>query len=181
MRSRLTYDDIERLEAGARGAKAHRRAAGTLATWADERHPDDEVSPADLLSAAAWHLEQAGDTDTALDLYRRAVAADGTTTPGAPCLLAAALFTASRPEEARQVADDLRRSGPRLVDIAGMAEVFEMTGDLQQAHRWAAMGLTRLDMAAGTELPQDYEVEELLNVRRRVREALGFPPDELDS
>ena len=83
-------------------------------------------------------------------------------------------------DEAREVADDLRRSDPRIVDIAHMAEVFELHGDLKQAHRWVAMGVTRLDLAAGSELPEDYEVEVLLNARRRVRQALGFPPDDLD-
>ena len=180
VRTWLTADDIERLEAVARTPAAHRQAAAELTAWAAEEHPDDEVSPADLVSAAAWHLEQAGDTEPALTMYRRAVAAEGTTTPDARCLLHAALITAGQLDEAREVADDLRRSGPRIVDIAHMAEVFELHGDLKQAHRWVAMGVTRLDLAAGSELPEDYEVEVLLNARRRVRQALGFPPDNLD-
>jgi hypothetical protein len=92
VRTWLSYDDVEGLEAAARTPAAHRQAAAELTAWATEQHPDDEVSPADLLSAAAWHLQQAGDTEPALELYRRAVAAEGTTTPDARCLLSAALL-----------------------------------------------------------------------------------------
>jgi tetratricopeptide (TPR) repeat protein len=176
----MTFDDIERLEAVARTPPAHRQAAAELSSCAEERSPDDEVSPADLLSAAAWHLEQAGDTEAALGMYRRAVAADGTTTPDARCLLSATLLAAGQLDEARQVADDLRRSSPRIGDFASMAEVFEMAGDLKEGHRWVAMGINRLDLSSGSEFPEEYEVDVLLNVRRRIRRALGFPPDELD-
>ena len=178
MRDWLTFDDIERLEASARTLKAHRRAAATLTGWAQESNPDDEVTPADLLSAAAWHLEQAGDTDASLDLYRRAVSAHGTTTPDARSLLHAALLATGRHEEARRVADDFRRSRPRIADFADMAENFELNGDLEQAHRWAEMGASRLEQ--GVEEDDDVAVISLLNVRRSVRQELGYPPDELD-
>jgi tetratricopeptide (TPR) repeat protein len=181
MRGALNFDDIEHLEVSARTPKAHRRAAAMLAEWAAETNRDDEVTPADLLSAAGWHLDQAGDTEAALDLYRRAVAAEGTTTPDARCLLHAALLQAGRLDEARQVADDLRRARPRIIDFAAMAETFELVGDLQQAHRWAAMGVNRLDLTATVDAADDdYEIVTLLDTRRRIREALGFPPDELD-
>jgi hypothetical protein len=180
VRSRLTFDDIERLEVSARKPKAHREAAATLAEWAREPIRDEEVAPADLLSAAAWHLDQAGDTESALALHRQAVAAEGTTSPDARCLLHAALLAANRPEEARQVADDLRRSRPRIIDVAVMAENFELAGDLEQAHRWVGMGVSRLDLSDAVETAEDYELEYVLNARQRIRQALGFPPDELD-
>jgi tetratricopeptide (TPR) repeat protein len=181
MRGALNFDDIEQLEVSARTPKAHRRAAAMLAEWAAQMNRDDEVTSADLLSAAGWHLDQAGDTEAALDLYRRAVAAEGTTTPDARCLLHAALLRAGRLDEARQVADDLRRARPRIIDFAAMAETFELVGDLQQAHRWAAMGVNRLDLTATVDVADDdYEIVTLLDARRRIREALGFPPDELD-
>src|SRR3954451_15045415 len=62
VRNWLNFDDIEEFEASARTPKAHRRAAAKLSEWAAETNPDDEVTPADLLSAAGWHLDQAGDT-----------------------------------------------------------------------------------------------------------------------
>jgi tetratricopeptide (TPR) repeat protein len=180
VRERVTYVDIERLEASATTAATHREAATRLLGWADERRPDDEATQADLVSAAAWHLDQAGDVEGALDLHRRAVTAEGTTIPDARCMLAAALLDAGRPDEARQVAEELRRSGPRIVDIAGMAEVFELVGDLQQAHRWVAMGMSRLDVVGEADPLEDADVELLFDTRRRVRQALGFPPDEPD-
>ena len=180
MRNWLDFDDIEQLEASARTPKAHRQAAATLVEWAREPNRDDEVTPADLLSAAGWHLDQAGDTEAALAHHRQAVAAEGTTTPDARCLLHAALLVAGRTDEAGQVADDLRRSRPRIIDIAAMAETFELVGDLEHAHRWAAMGVNRLELNAAADTLDDYETLALLNVRRRIRQALGFPPDELD-
>ena len=180
VRSPLSFDDIERLEASARSPKAHRRAAATLVAWAQGSNPDDEVTPADLLSAAGWHLDQAGDTEAALALHRQAVAAEGTTTPDARCTLHAALLEAGRPDEARQVADDLRHARPRIIDLAAMAENFALVGDFEQAHRWAAMGVNRIDWDALADEADDYEVIGLLNIRRRIRRALGFPPDELD-
>ncbi len=180
VRHPLTEDDVERLENSARTPKAHRQAAATLTRWAEERHPDDEASPADLLAAAGWHLAQAGDTEESLALHRRAVTAEGTTTPSARALLHAALLDAGQHEEARQVATDLRRSGPRLVDITHMAETFELHGDLVQAHRWVEMGVSRLELAVDEDEPAEHDVEGLLSTRRRIRRDLGFPPDELD-
>lgn len=181
MRNPLTPDDIERLESFARTPQAHRKAAAQLATWAEEQHPDDQdVTPAELLSAAGWHLDQAGDSEAAIELYRRAVAVEGTTTPDARCMVHAALLEAGRRDEAHHVAEDLRRSGPHIVDIATMAETFELVGDLAEAHRWAAMGVSRLELDAGTDLVDDFDVTVLLNTRRRIRQALGFPPDDLD-
>ncbi|MGY2082378.1 hypothetical protein [Blastococcus sp. SYSU DS0539] len=64
--------------------------------------------------------------------------------------------------------------------MTDMAETYEMAGDLKQAHRWVAMGMSRLQLTPESDEPYDYEVEMLLDARSRVREALGFPPDELD-
>jgi hypothetical protein len=180
MRDPVTYDDIERLEATAGTPATHRDAAKRLLAWAEERNPRDEASPADLVSAAAWHLDQAGDEEAALDLHRRAVTAEGRTTPDARCMLVAALLDAGRADEAKQVAEDLRRAHPRVVDFAGMAEIFELSGDLKQANRWVAMGMSRLDLITDDDPLEDVDVEVLMNTRRRVRHALGFPPDEFD-
>ena len=180
MRKPLSFDDIEAIERR-RTPEAHRSAAAELLSWVEQRHPDDEVTPSDLLSSAAWHLGEAGDVEPSLDLYRRAVTAQGPANPDPRCLLHAALLEAGRTDEARQVADEVRRSRPGIGDIADMAENFELNGDLQQAHRWAEMGVTRLEL----ESPEDVDVDDvdvitLLNVRRSVREQLGYPPDELD-
>jgi hypothetical protein len=180
VRKPLTFEDIEAIERQ-RTPEAHRSAAAELLAWAEQRHPDDEVTPADLLSSAAWHLGQAGDIEPSLDLYRRAVAAEDTTKPDARCLLHAALLDAGQLDEARQVADDLRRSRPRILDCAAMAEAFEESGDLRQAHRWVEMGVTQLELDDAEDTDDDdSELIVLLNIRRKVRRQLGFPPDELD-
>jgi hypothetical protein len=178
VRDPVTYVDIEHLELSASTAETHREAAARLLEWAEERHLQDRATPADLVSAAAWHLDQAGDVEAALDLHRRAITVEGRTTPDARCMLVAALLDAGRPDEAKQVADELRRAGPRVVDFAGMAEIFELVGDLQQANRWAAMGMSRLDLIGEADPLEDVDVELLLDINRRVREKLGFPPDD---
>jgi len=181
VRDPLSFDDVERLEFWARTPRAHREAAAILLSWAEVEHPDDEeVTRAALISAAAWHLDRAGDTEQGLELHRRAVTEPGTTDPDARCLLHAALLTAGRADEAKQVADDVRRSTPSLQVCALMAENFELVGDLKQAHRWLAIGVNRLDLGDDDELGYDWETAYLLRARRRVRHALGYPPDELD-
>jgi hypothetical protein len=178
VRKALSFEDLEAIERQ-RTPEAHRSAAAELLSWAEQRHPDDEVTPADLVSAAAWHLGRAGDTEPSLDLHRRAVAIGGLTSLDARCLLHAALLDAGQLDEARRVADDLRRSRPRIVDCAAMAENFDEAGDLRQAHRWVEMGVTQLQLDA-PDTADDSGVMVLLNIRRTVRRELGFPPDELD-
>jgi len=41
------------------------------------------------------------------------------------------------------------------------------------------MGVNQLDLG-GADVIEDHEVITLLNVRRLIRQGLGFPPDELD-
>ncbi|MGY1619017.1 tetratricopeptide repeat protein [Geodermatophilus sp. SYSU D00691] len=185
MRQPLTPDDIERLEVVARTPEAHREAAETLAGWAAAPHPEDdeEAGPAALLSAAAWHLDRAGDPAGALAMHRRAAAAAGHVPPDPRVYLHAALLRAGEVEEARQLADALRRERPEDPDVyTFMAENFEEAGDLRQAHRWAELGAGLLEAAAAEGLLADeWSTEQLLRTRRRVREALGFPPDDLDA
>ncbi|MGY1601616.1 tetratricopeptide repeat protein [Geodermatophilus sp. SYSU D00815] len=184
MRAPLTPDDLERLEVAATTPAAHREAAQTLVGWAEHPHQDDgEVGPAALLSAAAWHLDRAGDAAGALALHRRAAAAAGHVPPDTRVYLHAALLRAGETEEARHLADQLRRERPEDPDVyTFMVENFEQAGDLRQAHRWAELGAGLLESAAAEGLLADERSTELLlRSRRRVREALGFPPDELDA
>ena len=84
------------------------------------------------------------------------------------------------PDEAKQVADEFRRSRPELSDLVMMAENFEKAGDLEQAYRWVLMGVNRLDVDDASEATEGFATEYLLSARQRIRSALGFPPDELD-
>jgi tetratricopeptide (TPR) repeat protein len=175
-------DDLEKWEASAQTPEDHRDAAVTLVAWADEPHPDDDVPPARLLNAAAWHLEAAGDRQPALDLHRRAVTAPGDVLPDARCYLHGALLATGRNDEAQQVADHIRRSAPKDTDVyLFVAENYELADDLRQAHRWLTMGAERIERTDRQDLPVDgFGVFTLLRARRRVRESLGQPVDDLD-
>ena len=181
VRPPLSFDDVESLE-GARTPAEHRTAAEVLAGWAGEQHPDDdEVTPAALLSAAAWHLDMAGDPVAALELHRRAAAVAGDVPPDVRCYLHGALLRAGQAEEARALADEVRRSATDDLDVhVFMAENYEAAGDLRQANRWLALGTTRLDAADLEGRVDDDRALALLVARRRVRAALDLPPDGLD-
>jgi tetratricopeptide (TPR) repeat protein len=173
-------DALEKLEASAQTPEDHRDAAATLVAWADEPHAEDDVPPAQLLSAAAWHLETAGDPEHALDLHRRAVEAPGDVVPDARCYLHGALLETGHADEARQLADVIRRSAPTDTDVyLIMGENYALAGDLTQAHRWLTMGAERLER---TDRPiSGIGVFHLLRARRRVRDHLGLPADDLDA
>jgi tetratricopeptide (TPR) repeat protein len=182
VRPPLSFDDVEELEATARTPEEHRTAAEVLAAWAEEQHPDDhEVTPAALLSAAAWHADLAGDAEAALELHRRAAAVAGHVPPDARCYLHGALLKAGKAEDARQVADDVRRSAPTDPGVyLFIAENYELGGDLRQANRWLSIAVNRLDLADTEDTREDFSTFVLLQARRRVRGALGFPLDDLD-
>ncbi|SDP12206.1 hypothetical protein SAMN05660199_03209 [Klenkia soli] len=176
MREPLTYDDLEATE-GHRSPDAHRTLAESLLEWASVVHPDDEPSTAELLAEAGWHLDLAGDTDAAIAVFRRAAEAEGRpAVPDTRCSIAAVLLASGRPDEARAVADELRRTRPGVTDCTAMAEVFETADDLVQAARWTAIGLARVELATDDELDTG-EVEQLLHTRSRIRTAQGLPPD----
>lgn len=175
MRPPLTEDDLEATE-GHRTPEAHRELAETVLGWAEETHPDDEVSPAEILANAGWHLDLAGDTDAALEVFRRSLAAEGRVEPDVRCSMAAVLLASGRAEEARAVAEEFRRSRPGPAECTAMAEVFETADDLEQAARWTAIGLTRLELTVDDEL-DDWEAEYLLRARARIRAAQGLPLD----
>ena len=180
MREPVGDDDLEGWEVSAKTPEEHRAAAVTLVAWADEPHPDDEVPPARLLSSAAWHLETAADPEQALDLHRRAVEAPGEVVPDARCYLHGALLESGRVDEARELADVIRREAPADTDVyLVMGENYALAGDLTQAHRWLTMGAERLER---TDRPiSGIGVFHLLRARRRVRDSLGLPADDLDA
>ncbi|TQN42134.1 hypothetical protein FHU33_1528 [Blastococcus colisei] len=153
-----------------------------MVAWADEAHPDDETGPARLLNAAAWHLDQVEEHDAALALYRRAVAARGTVLPDARCYHAA-LLRVGLVDEARRLSDEVRRTAPADLDVyVFMSENHELAGDLQQAYRWLNMGVRQLELPDRVDVhpSNDYAELVLLRARRRMRESLGFPPDDVD-
>ena len=63
-----------------------------------------------------------------------------------------------------------------------IGEDYQIAGDLAEANRWLNLGLHRLLAAAsdGAEGLSGFQPALLLGSRRRVRQELGFPPDEFD-
>ena len=185
MRGPLSLDDVEELELEAETPEQRRAAAARLVAWSEERHPEDdaEVTPAMLLAHAGEQLTSVGDHEAALDLYRRATQAEGDVVPDVRCHLHHGLIEAGDLDAARRLAEEVRRSGPADVDVYVLiAEDYEAIGDLSQANRWMNLGLRHLvDELEDPDGPQpDFVAALFLTARRRVREALGFPPDEFD-
>jgi predicted Zn-dependent protease len=181
VRPQLDIDDVEELEFRARTADQHRAAADVLLAWAAERHPDDdeEVTPALLLVKAGEQLGFAGDPGAAVEAFRSAQTADGEVLPDVRCYLHHGLIEVGDVDGARRLADEVRRSKPTDPDVyVFLAEDYELVEDLVEANRWLNLGLRRL-MAEDDEL-SDSQAIVLLSARRRVRQALGFPPDEFD-
>lgn len=180
MRGPLTYDDVEDLVV-AESPQEHEAAAQQLTRWAQETHPDDGVSPAGLLAAAAEHHEQRGDTEQELEALRAAVSAEGDAPPDTRVWLHEALVRRGRLEEAQQVAAEIRRSRPCDADVYDLVgQAYEAAGELETANRWFTMGLTRLSRREpGT--VDDHGLRRLALSRSRVRRELGHPPDETDA
>lgn len=185
MRGPLSLDDVDELELAAETPRQRRAAAARLVAWSEERHPEDdaEVTPAMLLAHAGEQLTSVGDHEAALDLYRRATQAEGDVVPDVRCHLHHGLIEAGDLDAARRLAEEVRRSGPADVDVYLLiAEDYEAIGDLVQANRWMNLGLRRLvdELEDPDGPPPDFVAAVFLTARRRVREALGFPPDEFD-
>lgn len=184
MRGPLTLDDVEELEARARTPEQRRTAAAQLTAWAQEVHPDDEwLTPAVLLVHAGGVLGLAGDHEAALVLFQRAVAAEGHAPPDIRCYLHHGLLKVGDTGGARRLAEEVRRSRPTDPDVYLLiGENYELADDLAEANRWLTMGMLR-----ATRDPTDRNVVAersrtmLVNARRRVRRALGFPPDDYDA
>ena len=156
--------------------------AELLLGWATERHPDDdeEVTPAELLARAGQHLSMAGDHGRALEVFSQAISADGPATMDIRCHVHHELLVMEDVDGARSVAEEVRRSKPGDPEIyVWIGEDYEEIGDLAQANRWMNLGLQRvLGEVEDDELsPGAYMV---LTARSRVRQKLGFPPDEFD-
>jgi tetratricopeptide (TPR) repeat protein len=181
----VTIDDLEALEAPARSPEELRAAAAQLVAWSRETHPEDdeEITPALLLVHAGELLSQAGDHEGALDLFRRAEAAEGDAPPDTRCYLHHGLLAAGDAEGARRLAEEVRRSRPADPDTYLLiGQDYAQAGDLAEVNRWLNLGLRRLLAQLQDEDPDLSGVGAvmLLAARRRVRRELGFPPDEFD-
>lgn len=180
MRRPLGFEDIEGPHATARRPEQHIAAAQRLRGWAREIHPDDEVDPAQMLVAAAWHLQQIGDHEQAVEVATLAVEASGDAPPDTRCWLHEALISAGLLDRARTLGAEIRRSRPTEPGVyLVVGESYEMIGELEEANRWFTTGRVRLGSTEPGSVPST-EIMMLMAARRRVRTELGFPPDEDD-
>jgi hypothetical protein len=184
VRGPLNLDDVESLYATARTPEQHREAAGQLAAWAEEVRPsDEEVSAATLLVSAGEQLSSSGDLQGAVDMFRRAVAAEGQAPPDVRCYLHQGLLGAGDVAGARRVADELRRAAPTDGDVyLFIGENYELVDDLHEAHRWMTMGLLRFvsDVEQGDDLAAG-DAALLVRARYRIRRSLELPTDDYDA
>lgn len=184
MRGPLSNDDLEELDSLAGAPEQLRAAAARIAGWAEEVHPDDErITPARLLVSAGEHLAAAGDHEAALELFRRAVTAQGHVFPDVRCYLHDGLLQVGDTDSARDLADELRRERPTDPDVYRfIGEGYESADDLVQAHRWFTMGVTRmLHQVVEGDGDAAADAAGLMLARRRVRRVLDLPADEYDT
>ena len=146
-----------------------------------ERFPEERGEI--LLEAAdAWH--RAGEHDRAIELLREAITLGGEDGSSARVGLADVLFDLNQDDDAQAQLAELRRerpTSPMPYHLAG--ELLEARGDLQQALVWFTMAATRLteqQMRQIDELGVLSYANGILAGRRRVRQALGMPADDLD-
>jgi predicted Zn-dependent protease len=187
MRRPRTQDDLDAVFVPGQTPERSRAAARQLEAWAAEgTRPGDEVNAAQLLVLAGEQLARAGDTHEAVRVLRRAVATGEPVVPDVRCYLHHALLEAGDVDAAREVADGIRRGRPADGDVyLFVGEDLEIHGDLRGAHRWLTLGArTALDDVDDADqldaLDAASEAAFLLMARKRVREALGMPPDDWD-
>lgn len=136
----------------------------------------DAVSKGELLVAAGEQYRLAGDPARSVSLCRQAVADGGPVRLDARAHLVAALIGVGETQEARSVVEAIWADRPRdLQLLLFVGEQLEMMDDLNAAVTWFTKGVVcpiGRDDSFGKVL--------LLFARARVRDKMGFPPDEFD-
>ncbi|WP_114906952.1 hypothetical protein [Ornithinimicrobium murale] len=179
MREPIDLDWLDRFDSGLEGASpaAHNAAAEQLLGWADEPHEQDGAWPGDIVLRAAFQLSEAGDREGAVRQALRA--SDLGLSEGADprAFATELLFQLDRPDEARSVSEDLRRSRPADPETYWtMASIWEVRSEARQALGWYNRGIALVEETEGP--PADLGL--LCSGRWRVRQSLGLDPDELD-
>lgn len=177
MRAPKTLEDLDRLVVDAELHGRHADLAERLEALAADATPRDDVNRGELLVAAAEQHRLAGDPSRSVALCRQAVADGSALRLDARAHLLAALAQAGEPEEARRVADEFRATKPCAPDVLlFVGEQLELMGDLNAALTWYTRGVLQAVRADGAGF-----IECLLFLgRRRVRQEIGFPPDDFD-
>ncbi|RYC10484.1 hypothetical protein [Nocardioides zhouii] len=134
----------------------------------------------DVLQVIADHQSMRGDVDAALSTLDQAGAATDEENDVLQAMRVSYLIGAGRGEEAEALLRELRRRGSNLPREAleRVAETLEESGRLREAMRWFTLGLR--DLHPLEDVP-DFDEEQALIGRRRVRVALELPPDHYDA
>ncbi len=137
----------------------------------------------ELLLEAAELWRQAGEHDRAVEVLGRVIAMGGEEGGHARVALAEALFDVDQVEDGRAQLDALRREEPSsAAPYHSAAELLEERGEQHDALTWFDLAVARLseqELAERDHGSLSYANQVLVG-RRRVRQALGLPPDELD-
>jgi hypothetical protein len=181
MRRPRTQDDLEALHHPGQTPDDSRRVAVQLEAWAAEgSRAGDEVTAADLLVAAGEQLVRIGDAHDAVRVLRLAVDTGEPVEPDVRCYLHNALLETGDVDDARTLAEEVRRERPADGDVyLFIGEDHELHGDLRAAHRWLTLGVRQV-LDDTTEDDLSPGAAHLLRARRRVRQRLGMAPDEWD-
>ncbi|SEG89731.1 Tetratricopeptide repeat-containing protein [Thermomonospora echinospora] len=183
----VTEDDLDDLEFATLRTGDHTSAARRLSELAAS--VSGGVSRAKVLLRAGEQWQHAGDHGKAAELYRQAIE-DGGETYGDPrAYLADALFELDRPDEARDLIEQIRADAPRDPEVyRTVAEVLYAQGDLAGAYEWATAGadmvlaLRERRTGPGDDLVvAEDSLEGLLRLRYRARIDLGRSEDEYDA
>jgi tetratricopeptide (TPR) repeat protein len=147
--------------------------------------PDYPEDRGEILLEAAHHWHRAGEHERAMELLTESLALGGEDGGLARVSLAEILFELDRSDEARVHIDALRRDRPSSPSpFFLLAELFEERQEYDEALRWFNVAVSHF---ADEELPGFGNdpgplsfAGMILAGRRRVRRALGLPPDKLD-
>lgn len=175
MRAPISQDDVDELEFD---TGDHRAVAAGFVAWAEQPHPEDVLSPRELLTRAGEELELADDTEAAIALYRRAVHADGEALLDPRAHLVSLLLRREEPEEARALDRELRRSRPSdSATYEYLGEVWAEHGEEQRALAWLERGILRHEQDSPF---SETDLAMLCLSRWQLRDHLGHPPDDYD-
>ncbi|WP_299038287.1 hypothetical protein [uncultured Pseudokineococcus sp.] len=183
MRSPLTFDQFTQLAERASTPEGALAGAATLLAWAEAPHPDDDVSPRELIAMAGNLRGAGGDAEGGVELLQRALSTEGEAWADPRGDLHHLLVAAGRDEEAQAVAEELRREKPTPAQaLRDVATTLWDRGRLTEAHRWYTLAASRVLREAedGSTPPGMDALPGLLADRAEIRVELDLPTDELD-